>query len=411
MVKILVFDTETTGLPPFQIDEKDYPPEKINENGDWESYDDYNDSITQLRAKKRAEEKALEKDSSLWQKYRETWPYIVQLSYIMFDTDTNETIVVDDYIEIPPKFIDPEYLATAHPITKAAIESGLKATRINISDSIDKFMTYFNTANVVTGHNVKFDINMLLAECTRNNNDAVFNKLIEPESAAKIYCTACKSTNIVKIFYQYANRYKNPPTVFKTPKLNQAYFRMFGYAPNEAALHNALIDVVACLRVFYRLWFQGIQFTEPDISVPVPVPVPVPVCGQGEPDIYIKLKDDPSNEIIKIINSFTPEGIDPVGVGSSSLIICPPIDNDQIESLMTGKTVGQIIAESKANSRWSRYNEITGINKSVQKGGSKRSSHRRRSNKRSNKRSRSNKRRSNKRRSNKRRSNKRSNRR
>ena len=397
MVKILVFDTETTGLPPFQIDEKDYPPEKINENGDWESYDDYNDSINQLRAKKRAEEKALEKDSSLWQKYRETWPYIVQLSYIMFDTDTNETIVVDDYIEISPKFTDPKYLATAHPITKAAIESGLKAeTRINISDSIDKFMTYFNTANVVTGHNVKFDINMLLAECTRNNNDAVFNKLIEPESAAKIYCTACKSTNVVKIFYQYANRYKNPPTVFKTPKLNQAYFRMFGYAPNEAALHNALIDVVACLRVFYRLWFQGIQFTEPDISVPVPVPV----CGQGEPDIYIKLKDDPSNEIIKIINSFTPEGIDPAGVGSPSLIICPPIDNDQIESLMTGKSVEQIISESKANSRWSRYNEITGINKSVQKGGSKNSrSKRSRSNKRSrrSKRSSSRKRRSNRR--------------
>jgi DNA polymerase III epsilon subunit-like protein len=391
-IKILVFDTETTGLPPFQVNEKDYPPEKINENGDWESYNDYNVSINQLKENKRAEEKALEKDSSLWQKYRETWPYIVQLSYIMFDTDTNETIVVDDYIEIPTKFTDPKYLATAHPITKAAIEAGLAKPRINISDSINKFMTYFNTADVVTGHNVKFDINMLLAECTRNNNNNVFNKLIEPESAAKIYCTACKSTNVVKIFYQYANRYKNPPTVFKMPKLNQAYFRMFGYAPNEAALHNALIDVVACLRVFYRLWFQGIEFTEPATDVPV--------CGQGEPDIYIKLKDDPSNEIIKIINSFTPEGIDPVGVGSPSLIICPPIDNDQIESLMTGKSVEQIISESKANSRWSRYNEITGINKSVQKGGSRNSrSKRSRSNKRSrrSKRSSSRKRRSNRR--------------
>jgi DNA polymerase III epsilon subunit-like protein len=363
-IKILVFDTETTGLPPFQIDEKDYPPEKINKNGDWESYDDYNNSINQLRSKKRAEEKALEKDSSLWENYKETWPYIVQLSYIMFDTATNETIVVDNYIEIPTKFTTPKYLATAHPITKTAIESGLAAkSRINISDAIDKFMTYFNTADVVTGHNVKFDINMLLAECTRKNKDDVFNKLIEPKSAAKNYCTAYKSKDVVNIYYQYANRYKTPPTVFKTPKLNQAYFRMFGYAPNEAALHNALIDVVACLRVFYRLWFQGIQFTEHDNNVPV--------FGEGEPDIYIKLKDDPNNEIIKIINSFTPAEIDPVGVGSSSLIICPPINNDQIESLMTGKSIEQIISESKANSRRSRYNEITGINKSIQKGDSR----------------------------------------
>ena len=125
---------------------------------------------------------------------------------------------------------------------------------------------------------------------------------------------------------------------------------MFGYAPNEAALHNALIDVVACLRVFYRLWFQGIQFTEPDINVPIPV------CGQGEPDIYLKLKsDDPINPIVRIINEFTPEGIEPVGIGSSSLIICPPIENDELESIMTGKSIKQIIFESKSNSRQSRY--------------------------------------------------------
>ena len=47
MVKILVFDTETTGLPPFQINESEYPP--LNVNGKWESWDDYNFRIKMIK--------------------------------------------------------------------------------------------------------------------------------------------------------------------------------------------------------------------------------------------------------------------------------------------------------------------------------------------------------------------------
>ena len=254
MVKILVFDTETTGLPPFQINETEYPP--LNVNGKWERWDDYNFRIKMIREESNSKKMALEQNPELWQQYRETWPYIVQLSYILFDTDTNDTNVKDVYIEMPPQFTTDEYLSSpnTHPITKAAIRAGLEAERTDINTTLTDFMEVFRVADIVTGHNIDFDINMLLAECVRTDNNNIFYELIASKGVNKIYCTACKATNVVNICYDY-NCKKMPP-IFKMPKLNQAYFRMFGYAPNETALHNALIDVVACLRVFYRLWFQ-----------------------------------------------------------------------------------------------------------------------------------------------------------
>jgi DNA polymerase III epsilon subunit-like protein len=348
MVKILVFDTETTGLPPFQVNESDYPP-KLKE-----TFTAYNARINEIRSKSNDDKNALEENPSLWVNYIDTWPYIVQLSYILFDSDTNETIVKDVYVEMLSQFTSAEYLSTAHHITRTAIEAGLNSVRVNIADALEEFMGFFRQANVVTGHNVAFDMNMLFAECSRTNKTDLFRELDESKRMNKIYCTACKATELTKICYPY-NCKKTPP-IFKTPKLNEAYYRMFGYAPNESALHNALIDVVACLRVFYRLWFQGIQF-EDDSTI-------VPVCGVGNPDIYIQLMStDPDNEIIKIINSFTPSGVDPAGVGSG-LQICEPIKTDELTAQMG-------LTSEKMESRLERYNRLQNENKKRKRGGSR----------------------------------------
>jgi DNA polymerase III epsilon subunit-like protein len=48
-----------------------------------------------------------------------------------------------------------------------------------------------------------------------------------------------KKTGEVKVFYK-----------IKPPKLMEAYRHYFGYEPNSEALHDALIDVVVCLRVY-----------------------------------------------------------------------------------------------------------------------------------------------------------------
>ena len=380
MVKILVFDTETTGLPPFQIFEDKYPPIKTGKK--WETFKDYNERLKGLQDESRREKNELEENPELWSNYIETWPYIVQLSYIFFDTITNKTIVRDVYVNLPPRFTTEEYLTSpdTHPITRTAIEAGEEVSKISVSCAIDEFMGYFRMADVVTGHNVAFDVNMLLAECKRISNESVFRELIESKTRDKIYCTACKATNLVNICYTY-NCTKTPP-IFKTPKLNQAYYRMFGYAPIETALHNALIDVVACLRVFYRLWSQGVRWEEfsKDIAV----------CGIGgvntNPaitderynDIYFKLVQEmPYNPITQIINEFTPRDVDANGIGSPTLIRCEKIDNDVLTANMTDKSVEEIKQQSEENSRAGRYTKITGMNPFPKKRGGSKKRHKR----------------------------------
>jgi hypothetical protein len=80
---------------------------------------------------------------------------------------------------------------------------------------------------------------------------------------------------------------------------------MFGYTPDESALHDALVDVVVCLRVFYRLWMSGIKISH--CKTPI-----TEICGRGPPDIY-NLDTESGGEITKYINAITPEGIDPEG--------------------------------------------------------------------------------------------------
>ena len=260
-----------------------------------------------LQNESRLKKQELDATPSLWNTYIETWPYIVQLSYIFFDTITNKTIVRDVYVNLPPKFTTEEYLSSpnTHPITKAAIEAGKEVSKISVNCAIDEFMGYFRMAEVVTGHNVDFDINMLLAECKRIGNESTFRELLESKLQDKIYCTACKSTNLINICYSY-NCIKNPP-IFKTPKLNQVYYRMFGYAPIETALHNALIDVVACLRVFYRLWSQGVRWDQFSKDIKLcgigGVNTNSEITDETYNDIYFKLvKEMPVNPIIQIIN-------------------------------------------------------------------------------------------------------------
>jgi hypothetical protein len=54
-----------------------------------------------------------------------------------------------------------------------------------------------------------------------------------------------KKTGEDKVFYKV-----------KSPKLSESYFHYFGYDPSGEALHDALIDVILCLRVFMKYKFD-----------------------------------------------------------------------------------------------------------------------------------------------------------
>jgi len=139
-MKLLVFDTETTGLPKMKL-------------------------------------------------LRETvefWPYMVQFSFLLFDIDTYSYQEFDYVIRCPVP-IENDHI---HGITSSMNEKRGFA----FSDIYPIFQECYKQADLCIGHNLSFDIDMLRAECLRI--DKVFVMDIPSYCTMKSTTTMCALPNM-----------------------------------------------------------------------------------------------------------------------------------------------------------------------------------------------------------------------
>ncbi len=119
---LLLFDTETTGLPP------------------------------------KFESKVNERNVLLW-------PHILQFSYVLFDTETNTVVKkIDSIIKIPAAIIINQDSVNIHKITRE--KSDLEG--VSIVPVIEEFMSDLEDSDLLIGHNIEFDLNMIYAAIMRN---------------------------------------------------------------------------------------------------------------------------------------------------------------------------------------------------------------------------------------------------
>jgi DNA polymerase-3 subunit epsilon len=195
-MKVLVFDTETTGIISRDID--------------------YNNN-----------------------KWYNKVPYIVQLSWIFIDLKDNKILNKADYIIKLNKNIEiPKICSDIHGITNEISEN----KGINIDEILRYFISDISKADILVAHNIEFDKTMLRAELLRNNfNDIFINSKFEE------YCTMKNSIYICKI--ERINMRNEP--YFKWPKLIELYKKLFNTIPKN--LHNSFNDVIVCLRCYYKM--------------------------------------------------------------------------------------------------------------------------------------------------------------
>ena len=193
-MKILVLDTETTGLP-------------------------------------------LEKKPSIFDYTK--WPHIIQLSYILYDTNNNTIMCLHDHIiSIDKDAPLSDESITIHGITRKISENN----GINIKDALVIFNICLNKADIIIGHNLVFDKNILIVESLRNKVPQYF--IVENKEKAE-YCTMRKGKGRCKIIVK-------PPQgdpYYKFPSLLQLHQHLFEVKPK--GLHNSLVDVLICLRCYY----------------------------------------------------------------------------------------------------------------------------------------------------------------
>lgn len=206
-MKFLLFDTETTGLP--QV--KTVSPETIG-----------------------------------------LWPHIVQFSYLVYDTDIHQiTEIADDIICLPKNMVIQKEAVDLHGITsEMSQEKG-----VDIQTIFRDFFHTLSTVDILVGHNIAFDINMVRVELLRimqdpqNANEfaTYYSTLVTHKN---IYCTMQETIELCNII-----AYNSRGPYVKYPKLVELYVNLFGMPPKEP-LHNSLHDILATLRCFLKLRFQ-----------------------------------------------------------------------------------------------------------------------------------------------------------
>jgi len=195
-MKVLVFDTETTGLPT----ERNAP---INET--------------------------------------HKFPHIMQLSYILYDTEWRETVIVrDDYIKVADTVIISEGSVAIHGITREiSVQRG-----IPLEEALARFNAHVLMADVIVAHNLAFDKTMIGVECVRLNLESPFTNKDE-------HCTMLQNIETCKLPNKSSYNKNNS---YKWPTLAELHKHCFASVPQ--GLHNALTDVRACLRCYLYLNHQ-----------------------------------------------------------------------------------------------------------------------------------------------------------
>ena len=333
MPKICVFDTETSGLPPI-LDGKDWNERNTNDN----KLLSFND---------------LSNSTSVWKKILSSWPSIIQLSYIIYDIESpNNSKIFNKYIIIPDNVVITETSISIHHIDKEKIRLEPAEKKAPIVDAIAEFMKDIMDPDVVTvvGHNVQFDRKMIIAELLRLN-DSSMDTHTHTEAQKQLQflmdntnftCSMEVTAPICNI--QIAVNYKDKKTgedkVFykvKSPKLIESYQYYFGYSPHGDALHDALIDVILCLRVFMKYKYNE------------------DICGKNEIITEYIRKISPDGYVCN--ENYAPKNID---IENIKLEIIDPFNEDS-------KEYKETTAETETESSVSNNNK----SKKNKKGGKK----------------------------------------
>lgn len=200
MTKILVFDTETTGLPK-------------------------------------------SRNASMFKS--EDWPHVVQLSFMLYDAAQNMIVDSGDYITKLPDGVEIEPGAAAvHGITHEKCER----EGIPLSDALSHFNRLGADADVFVAHNISFDKRQLIVESTRLRMKHPFG---ERGNWRPVFCTMKETTNMCKIAVKSE---RTGEVYYKYPKLSELHTHMFGYVPG--GLHDSMADILICLRCYFSLVYQ-----------------------------------------------------------------------------------------------------------------------------------------------------------
>lgn len=203
-MRVLFFDTETTGLP-----------------ADW---------------------KAPMQDL-------DNWPRVIQLAWEVYELDGEHA---GEFFESASRLILPDgwtipdgsdgedagfWIEHGYNTAKSVAEG------IPIGSVLNEFIADLDGSDLMVSHNLAFDYNVLGAEMIRASKKA---KRKVPQ-----LCTKTSTTDFCRIPFAGARRFPGGRQSFKWPKLSELHQKLFN--EDFEGAHDALADVRALARCFFEL--------------------------------------------------------------------------------------------------------------------------------------------------------------
>ena len=167
-------------------------------------------------------------------------PHIIQLAYILYDTDRERILeVFNEYIKVPEGVVISPLITELTGITQE-----MSAAGVPIGEALASFCNAYIDAELLVAHNIDFDLRVIqsIASTQWRRLTVAFQEKPKP-----MYCTMDQGINRCRI-----ERTNSRGVYFKQPKLVELYIHLFGGEPPKG-LHNAFMDVLCCLRCFVKM--------------------------------------------------------------------------------------------------------------------------------------------------------------
>lgn len=192
-------------------------------------------------------------------------PYVIQLSYAVYNTRKKKIIkTYDAYIDIPKEVEIPEKIVKLTGINRELLQE----KGVSIMEAIEELYTEYCNCDVIVAHNLEFDSKCIMLEAKRNRGKFakedidryipyMFNAKHSMMMNIMMRCTMLMSVDICNIEKENSmGKYKKYPT------LCELYETLFHTTPD--GLHNSMTDVLVCMRCYLKLG-HNIDYIPPNI--------------------------------------------------------------------------------------------------------------------------------------------------
>lgn len=183
------------------------------------------------------------------------YPYITQLSYIVYDTEKKQEIYrFNSYINIDQNIPLSDVVKELTGVTREKLDAG-----VDMLTALTTFYKYYATCSTIIAHNISFDRQMMLVEMERHREAiqinhpeclALFNTFFEKNKNIRHYCTMMNGKDICNIMVPSKTEGRRPYK--KVPKLIELYKHLFQNKEVDG-LHNSMMDVIVCLQCYLKM--------------------------------------------------------------------------------------------------------------------------------------------------------------